>query len=378
MALRFRDEWLNGDVSLTGSWRGYDAVLWDESAWTDLSNRWASLSDQALGGRQISLLSQGASQNGCGCLSCALSRKMDQALKAEADDPSGGNPGAAPPPPGGEGPQFVGDAIGDNISSTTTIAVGGSLNSLVDHNGDVDYVRVSLVAGQTYTFHLEGGTLSDPYLELRNAGGGVINDGVLTDDGGIGLDSFMMYRATTTGDHWIVARHWNAASGTGTYTLTVNAIETGNSSPTTFIDNGKPQFSWEEAAIQISRDGAGWMSAFGDSAVVTYAYRSSAPTTMPEDTGGFSRFNAAQITAAEATLAAWAAVANITFVRVDQGDGYSNNATILFGNYSSGADGAAAFAFLPTSGNTAATSAQGDVWISVEPSQLIAVDEILE
>ena len=38
-------------------------------------------------------------------------------------------------------------------------------------------------------------------------------------------------------------------------------------------------------------------------------------------------------------LAAWSDVANITFTRVDDGTGYSNNATMLFGNYSSGSDG---------------------------------------
>ena len=371
MALRNRNEWVNGDIGWTGSWRAYDAVLWDEAAWTDHSTRWDALWTQGrLGARRGALQSEDATaSNACGCFSCALTRKLDQALKAEANDPSGGDSGAgaAPPSPSVDDPQFLGpgDTIGDNTSSTTSIAVGGSISSSVNAVGDVDYIKVNLVAGQTYTFSLDGGTLSDPYLELRDATGAVVNDGVLSDDGGINFDAFMMHRATTTGEYWIVARHF--ANGTGTYTLDVDAIQTGNSSPTTFIDNGKPQFSWEEAGIQISRDGAGWMSAFGSSAVVTYAYRSDPPGAMPEDTGGFSRFNAAQIIAAEETLAAWAAVANITFVRVDQGDGYSNNATILFGNYSSGAEGAAAFAYLPTTGNTAASSVQGDVWISVEP-----------
>ena len=346
MALRIRDGWLNGDFGLPASFRAHDAALWDESGWADVSNPWVSLWAEApsvLGAGPLHrtwLTSGEASQGGCGCLSCALSSKMDQALKAEAADPTGGaGPGAAAPAsPGGDGPQFLGDAIGDNTSSSATIAIGGTLNSLVDHNGDVDYVRVSLVAGQTYTFSLTGGSLSDPYLELRNAGGAIINDGVFSDDGGIGLNAFMMYRATTTGDHWIVARHWNISSGTGTYTLDVDAIETGNSSPTFLADNGKPQFSWEEAAIQITRTGATWASAFDSPAVVTYAYRSTDPGDLPDDAAGFSRFSAAQIVATEASLAAWAGVANITFVRVNDGDGYSDNATMLFANYNSGVD----------------------------------------
>ncbi|MEQ1493878.1 MAG: M57 family metalloprotease, partial [Terricaulis sp.] len=75
-------------------------------------------------------------------------------------------------------------------------------------------------------------------------------------------------------------------------------------------------------------------------------------------------FSAAQIAAAEAALAAWASVANITFVRVNDGDGYSNNAAIVFGNYSTGSAGAAAFAYNPSSGDQTVGSAQGDIWIN--------------
>ncbi|HJS80770.1 MAG TPA: M12 family metallo-peptidase, partial [Vitreimonas sp.] len=371
MALRIKDDGLNDDFALT-VFRGQSAVLSEDSDPLDLSPAWTwgQPFASSLAGGLHGLALDGSAQGGCGCLSCALAAKYEQALKTEASDPTGGaGPGAAAPSsPGGGGPQFLGDAIGDNTSSSTTIAVGGSLSSVIDHNGDLDYIRVSLVAGQTYTFSLDGGTLSDPYLELRNAGGAVLNDGVASDDGGIGLDTFMMYRATTTGDYWIVARHWDTSAGTGTYTLDVDAIQTGNSSPTTFADNGKPQFSWEEAAIQISRTGASWTSSFNSSAVVAYAYRSTAPATMPDDTSGFSRFSAAQIAATEAALAAWASVANITFVRVDGGDGYSNNAAILFANYNSGAEGAAAFAYLPSSANTAASSVQGDVWVNISLS----------
>ena len=368
MALRNRDGWLSGDLGLTGPLRVHDAAIWEESSWLDLSNRWASLWDgaspQALtqlhGARS---LDDGA-QGGCGCLTCTMSLKYDQALKAVGDDPyTGGGPAGAPQPPSGEAPQFVGDAIGDNTSSTTTITVGGSLNSLIDHGGDRDYIKVSLVAGQTYTFSLDGQSMDDGYLELRSSLDVMLDE---DDDGGIIRDAFMMYMAQTTGDHWIVARGFDNGFGSqGTYSLTVNTIQTGNSSPTNFPDNGKAEFSWEEAAIQITRSGSGWMNAFGSSVVITYAYRASAPAQMPDDTGGFSQFNAAQITATEASLAAWAAVANITFVRVDDGGGYSNNATMLFGNYSTGADGAAAFAYLPSTGATAASSVQGDVWVNV-------------
>ncbi|MCX7360115.1 MAG: M10 family metallopeptidase C-terminal domain-containing protein [Alphaproteobacteria bacterium] len=265
------------------------------------------------------------------------------------------------------GPQFAGDDIADNITTTTSITVGGSLSSAIQSNGDLDYIRVTLTAGQTYTFSLDGSSLSDAYVELRDSTGALVAQ---NDDGGIAFDSFLMYRATTSGTFYIVARHYSPVvtpdypSVTGDYTLSVNTVTQGETSPTAFPGNSLPHFSWDEAAIQISRNGYSWAQTFGASAVVTYSYRSSAPAQMPDDTAGFSRFSAGQIAAAEAALAAWAAVANITFVRVNDGDGYSNNAAIVFGNYSTGSAGAAAFAFNPSTGDQSISSVQGDVWIN--------------
>ena len=130
--------------------------------------------------------------------------------------------------------------------------------------------------------------------------------------------------------------------------------------------NGKPSLLTVDAGTQISRTGQSWSTALGTGAVVSYAFRASAAT-MPDGTSGFSQLNASQITAAQLAFAAWSDVANITFNRVtDAGSDYSNNATILLGNYSSGQSGAAAFAYLPGGrpGATASTAVQGDVWIN--------------
>ncbi|WP_339873364.1 M10 family metallopeptidase C-terminal domain-containing protein [uncultured Brevundimonas sp.] len=129
-----------------------------------------------------------------------------------------------------------------------------------------------------------------------------------------------------------------------------------------FGSNGKPSFSVTDAGAQLTRNSSGWSGVVGGSATVTYAFRSTAPGTMPSDTGGFSQFTSLQITATLLALTAWSDVANVTFLRVDDGAGYSNNATILFSNYSTGSDGAAAFAYTP--GNAATSSNSGDVWIN--------------
>lgn len=115
------------------------------------------------------------------------------------------------------------------------------------------------------------------------------------------------------------------------------------------------------AATQITRNSSGW-AGVGNPATVTYAFRETAPATMPTDTASFTQFSSVQINATLLALAAWSDVANITFTRVDGGAGYSNNATILFGNYGTGQSGAAAFAYGP--GSTSTTSNAGDVWIN--------------
>ncbi|OIQ65936.1 serralysin C precursor [mine drainage metagenome] len=112
--------------------------------------------------------------------------------------------------------------------------------------------------------------------------------------------------------------------------------------------NGKISYTIDHAANNLVGGGPGWSYALGVGFTVTYGFRADSPDTMPSDIGGFSRFSTAQIDQAERALQAWSDVANITFVRVGAGDtgdaAYSNQATILFGDYSTGEAGASAFA----------------------------------
>jgi serralysin len=151
------------------------------------------------------------------------------------------------------------------------------------------------------------------------------------------------------------------ADGGGGPVFGLNADDRG-----VFGPNGKPSLSSTDAGAQITRTNQSWASGLGTAATVTYAFRDSV-TTMPTDTAGFSQFNATQIAASVLAFAAWSDVANITFQRVQNvGSEFSNDATILLGNYSSGQDGAAAFAYLPGGmpGSTGFSQVQGDVWIN--------------
>ncbi|MBE7216958.1 MAG: DUF4214 domain-containing protein [Caulobacteraceae bacterium] len=135
------------------------------------------------------------------------------------------------------------------------------------------------------------------------------------------------------------------------------------------VVGGKPSLTVEQAAAQLDRAGLSWSPALGQGAAVSYAFRADAPDALPNGATGFSRFNAVQIAAAKLSLQAWSDVANITFQQVtdtlgDHGGVYSDNATILFSNFSGGdvASKAAAFTYLP--GSRAAGAVEGDVWVN--------------
>ncbi|MFN3669034.1 MAG: M10 family metallopeptidase C-terminal domain-containing protein, partial [Brevundimonas sp.] len=155
--------------------------------------------------------------------------------------------------------------------------------------------------------------------------------------------------------------HGPQSEGGGGLNLLLNADDRGVYGP-----NGKPSLGSTDAGTQITRTNQSWATGLGTATTVTYAFRDSV-TTMPTDTTGFSQFNSSQIAGALLAFAAWSDVANITFQRVqNSGSQYSNNATILLGNYADGQDGAAAFAYLPGGmpGQTGSGANAGDVWIN--------------
>ena len=165
---------------------------------------------------------------------------------------------------------------------------------------------------------------------------------------GAGFDAFPLQETTLTGGDPGPQFFLNADQRTG------------------IADNGKVSFTIDQAANQIVRGAPGWSNALGVGFTVTYAYRADAPISMPDDSGGFQQFNSAQIIQAELALQAWSDVANIHFVRVGSGlsgpGAYSDSATILFGDYTTGVAGAAAFGEFP--GSTSFGSPAGDVWIN--------------
>ena len=107
--------------------------------------------------------------------------------------------------------------IPGNSSTTTVITIGGTVSDVLEVIGDHDWIRVDLVAGQKVTITLNGITLVDPYLRLRDASGNLLaqNDDISS---GVVRDSKIVYTATTTGTYYLDVGAFNEAY-TGTYQL---------------------------------------------------------------------------------------------------------------------------------------------------------------
>ncbi|MEA3642210.1 MAG: S8 family serine peptidase [Lamprobacter sp.] len=115
------------------------------------------------------------------------------------------------------------DVPGDT-STTHTLNIGQTINGLIDQPGDTDWYAVNVQPGVTYQFELVPGsganTIDDPYLALFNAAGQFLDS---DDDGGLGLNSLLVYEPTSTGRVYISAETYSLISDQGTYELSLSA-----------------------------------------------------------------------------------------------------------------------------------------------------------
>ncbi|WP_186394734.1 M10 family metallopeptidase C-terminal domain-containing protein [Stappia sp. TSB10GB4] len=108
-----------------------------------------------------------------------------------------------------------------NTSTSYTINVGDSFNGTIGFNGDRDWVRVALEAGQTYNIALNAasGSSLDAYLRVHNSVGTEV---AFNDDGGAGTNSALSFTASASGYYYLSAGAWNDFS-TGAYTMSIAA-----------------------------------------------------------------------------------------------------------------------------------------------------------
>jgi hypothetical protein len=109
------------------------------------------------------------------------------------------------------------DDYAASTSTSGSVAVNGSsVTGTVNSSGDSDWFRVYLSAGRTYRFDLTRGSLSDPYLRLRNGFGTQL---AFDDDSGGNNNSRITYRPSSSG--WFYLDASGFRSNTGSYNLRV-------------------------------------------------------------------------------------------------------------------------------------------------------------
>ena len=118
-----------------------------------------------------------------------------------------------------DGAENTDDVSPDNTSTNGSITAGVPATGEIELAGDQDWFAITLTAGREYQFDLEGNSLSDTFLTLRDSAGTTITT---DDDGGAGFDSRITYTPTTSGTFYIVASAFG--SNTGTYTLTAQDL----------------------------------------------------------------------------------------------------------------------------------------------------------
>jgi Cadherin-like/Bacterial cadherin-like domain/Bacterial pre-peptidase C-terminal domain/RTX calcium-binding nonapeptide repeat (4 copies) len=141
------------------------------------------------------------------------------------------------------------------------LAVGGSTTGNLETPGDRDWFAVTLVAGTSYTFRQNGGTLADPKLFLRD-GNGVLITGNDDDPAG-GLNSVFNYTAVSTGVYYLEANTADqGVAGTGTYT--VLASVNGNPPPAPTDDFGSQVGASNLGSVTVGSSSTGLINYGGD------------------------------------------------------------------------------------------------------------------
>ena len=116
------------------------------------------------------------------------------------------------------------DDHSSNVQTAGTVAVDGSVTGEIGHGGDLDWFAVTLEAGRTYRFSLEGsatdaGTLYDPHLRGIHDSNGNLIAGTADKNSGEGRNALVTFTPTEGGTYYVSAGAWR--DWEGTYRLSV-------------------------------------------------------------------------------------------------------------------------------------------------------------
>ena len=128
-------------------------------------------------------------------------------------------PGRRPRP--GTGPSLPVDDFPANTTTTGQLSPGVPVSGTIEVASDRDWFKKVLEAGKTYQFSLDGVTLADPILALRDSNGLLIQE---NDDRtpGSNLNSLITFTPSVSGTYFLDVRSFG--SGTGTYRLSAEEV----------------------------------------------------------------------------------------------------------------------------------------------------------
>lgn len=114
----------------------------------------------------------------------------------------------------------INDDYSADIKTTGSLVSGATANGNIETGGDHDWFAITLTKGATYTISLQGsasnkGTLTDPLLALRNAGGSLLQS---NDNANGSSNSELRYQADSSGTYYLDASAVSTIA-TGTYSI---------------------------------------------------------------------------------------------------------------------------------------------------------------
>lgn len=139
------------------------------------------------------------------------------------------------------------------LSSTATrevLSIGRSRDSLINHDGDRDWFKVNLVAGNTYKFALTRNGNFDPLLRLRGAKGNLIAEN--DDMDSRNRDSLINFKATTTGVYYLDVGGYKTS--TGSYRLSASLAQASSSVASTPASASRPAGRSTTSGLDSIRD----------------------------------------------------------------------------------------------------------------------------
>ena len=186
----------DGDGDLSVSWQtSLDSVNWHEVSTSDFLQIGTDLAGEKL----IAVLQYTDGEG------------FKESVNTDITSVSG-SPGSIPE---------ASDDYAENSNTTGQLSINSSTSGSLENVGDHDWFAINLQAGVRYQFNLDGNSLEDPYLYLRNNSSSLIsyND----DKSNNSYDSQIIYTAINTGTHYLDAGSYYDAY-TGNYTLSAGVL----------------------------------------------------------------------------------------------------------------------------------------------------------